>query len=262
MHKYNETPLFSYTLFYLDYNYSYETARKIQEILRENGFFPPCYIKAGKRTHNRLIKFRPEMEYYLAEAYAEKETANLQIHECGNTDDCWHINWALMCPKIKQPPEEVHLWNIFTFYAPYRHLEDSGFQARYLQCFCEMVNCLRPFYANMNDMAASNRLSQLYSNSFIIPTRYGVVKAIHWGNYFSETYCKRYGLDLQTDIPVARMEQIGEGIFFTLTDSPLDYSSPLYIERKEIIEKKLDISLVKAAETLDYKGLRKTDLLL
>lgn len=160
-----------------------------------------------------------------------------------------------MCPKSAQVPKEVHCWNVFSFDVPYRHLADPDFQARYLCCFREMITCLQPFYAKLNDIAASNRASQTSGNRFIIPTRYGIVKAIHWGNYFGEAYCKRYRLSLQTNIPVAHIEQIGDGIFFTLTDSPLEHSSPLCVARRALIEEMLDISLERATQTLDYKGL-------
>lgn len=72
MYEHNETPAFNYTLFYLDYNYAYDTAIRIQEILQKNGFFPPPYIRAGKRTHNRLLKYHSDMKCYLAEAYEKK----------------------------------------------------------------------------------------------------------------------------------------------------------------------------------------------
>ena len=140
--SYLDKQTFKATLFYLDYHYSSQTAIQVQEILKKNGFFSACYIRAGKLTKNRLLKYKPEMESYLAEAYEAKDTALLQVVEKKNTDDCWIINWPLICPKADIQPEEIHRWNVFSISVPHRLLKDTEFQTRYMHCFHELISVL------------------------------------------------------------------------------------------------------------------------
>lgn len=254
MYEYYETPLFGFSVLFLDYEYAPETAIELQHILENNGFFKDCYIQAGKLTHNRFVRLREDMREHFISAYTG---ACSVIQLCGakNTTDTWNVNLTVFCPKTSQKPEQITKWNRVSLSVPYRLLKEALFCDRFFASFFQLLSLLKPFYATLDDLAVSSELSSYPGKGFIVPTRYGVVKAIHWGNYFSSAYCEKYKLSPQTHLPAAHMKSIGDGIYFSITESPLDYDTPRCMAQRKEIATMLNISLEQAMEGLHYFGL-------
>ena len=57
------------------------------------------------------------------------------------------------------------------------------------------------------------------------------VRSICWGNYFGPDYCKSYNLNsklvklMSKEHAPSVMKEIADGIFITLTSSPMDYDT-------------------------------------
>lgn len=141
----------------------------------------------------------------------------------------WDISWYPVKPSFFDGNTD-YTWNTLFMDATYDRMQAPDFCKRFLNCFQELIEVLHPFYATIEDIALSVRLSTSRFGR-IVPMTYGKVRSICWGNYFGPDYCKSYNLNSKLVKLMGKkhapsvMKEIADGIFITLTSSPMDYDT-------------------------------------
>ena len=245
MYKQFELPIFTASIFYFDDQYTTEIPNRLKEVLASNGYFPPTFILADRLTRGRYLRYKDKMQSYLKDAYTGENILHIGLTDANSLKDnsFWKMDWKLTFHKfgIKNINTTFKPWNVLTFTITYDRLKDKENYHRFFKCVTECIELLQPFYANMDDADVSVTMSEVLGANSVLPTEYGKVKAIHWGNYFGKEYCQKYGVTHDKLLPVASCEAIGEGILFTLTDSAIDCTSSDCLKMRKRLARELGV---------------------
>ncbi|MDD6260105.1 MAG: hypothetical protein PUA74_03315 [Clostridiales bacterium] len=235
MYSKYETPLMKASLFYYDSVYSQETSKQVLDILLKYGFFPPLKIYAASMTKNNYISADEDTGDLFVRSYSEKDILEIDMSsgDSRKVHEYWKANWGLTFLKnshrtIKQP--KTIPWNIFSLYSTYGLLKESEFYENYFNCIFDLIAALKPFFAAVDDV--DNRVRLMSKEEHFVPDR---IQQIYWGNYWGKNFCEKYGIDETEDIPTQNVRKIGDGFWFSLTDSAFEFNATECKIKRKII---------------------------
>lgn len=221
-----ERPKISATIFYYDREYCRETAEKVIGIAEQFGLFPPSKIHADKLTQGRFRVYRPSMRDIAVKAYSEKNVFSVfwELPNIKEETDSFTFEWTFTFYKSRHLRVEPSFkpWNTLTLMASYGWLRDEANYSNYLAAFKSFICALKPFYANIDDVAQEVSLLQEVHAPHFVPDK---IQQIYWGNYWSGDFQRQIDSFCAPKYPVSCFEKIENGIFFTLSDSLLDFDS-------------------------------------
>lgn len=241
MYKQNEIPEFKAAICYFDEHAPQDLPIKLKEILEKHGYFPSVFINADRLTRGRYLRYKDKMYSYLEDMYGTKDIVYLALKNCDNLNAAsyWHMTWS--ATFYKSSSSVAHKpWNILSFSITYDKLQDESEYNKFFDCVKDCISLVHPVYARIDDVDMNVTMSQVTGQNRVMPTKYGEVKAINWGNYFSEEYCKTYNLTPEC-LSNVKYEIINNGIYFTLTDSALDYASKECLKKRKQLVRRLGI---------------------
>lgn len=215
-------PTVKCNIFYFDSENNDDLAKEIVDILKKYEFFSPTIIHADNLTNNKFVACDGDMEKIFLEAYVQPKINSVWISSLQNEADelYWDLNWNFTSYKLKKCKAlTIHTWNILQFSATHKMFVKKGFANSFISCVKELIRILNPISAIIEDAEKCTEVLQKYQ-----PFNPENIPAIFWGNYLAKkcilpefaNSCLESGIDLT---------QIGEGLFFTLTDNPLDYNT-------------------------------------
>ena len=226
MSKYIEKPLFCASIYYYDSKYDAELVQGVLDILERYGFFPPDKLCAGKYTRDKYMDYKPSMRQVFTSAYREKDILSVEMAKKYDPDatDFWKLLWAFTFHKFKRLPvvPKYEPWNVLTLFMTYGLLAQEHRYTAFMSCIKELIGLINPFYAELDDTSNSITLMRAAHEPCFKPE---YVQQLYWGNCFGERHCLRYGFDKLMQMPAYNVQQIGNGVFFTLTDCASDFSS-------------------------------------
>ena len=229
MYQSFEVPQFKATLFYYDSNYEKQTAEKIISVLEQFDFFPPDRICADKLTKNRYEKANEHTPKLFVQAYNEKDVFCIETASAVETvkdkeKDFWKVVLGLTYHKSSKLVGSCKFkpWNTLSIYSTYGRLQDNNKYSDFINCVKCLISTVKPFYAHIDDVANCVKLMDEVKAEHFVPN---VVQQIYWGNYYGEGYESLLGENCILLLPAFKAESIGDGIFFTLSDSLLDFNS-------------------------------------
>lgn len=237
-----EPPVISATIFYYDLSYQTTTAQTVLAILEEFGMFPPEKIHAGKLTNNRYLHADEYAKALLTHAYSEKDILGIGMASGDSRQvvDFWKIDWTFTYYKCSRRVGacQVLPWNTLTIQSTYGRLRDKSVLNSFLMCLRELIRFIEPFYAAVDDVSHKVAVMNHVREQHFVPDR---IQAIYWGNYFGRQHCEKYGLDRLSSMPAYDIETLGQGIFFTLSESPLDFDTKETAARRKKITRFLPL---------------------
>ena len=227
MYSKYEIPLFETSIFYYDIQYDIKTAETVFAILDKYGMSNAEKIYAGKLTKNRYVSAKDNTKNIFTKAYSEKNVLEIDM---ANGDGCnvtefWKVDWGLTFyknSKIDVKPTFMP-WNVLTVKSTYGRLQEKKIYDDYMSCVLELIEVLQPFYATIDDVSNYAYLLRKAKEPHFIPDK---IQCIYWGNYFGKQYCDKYKEDYIANIPAYSVKKIGDGVFFTLSESIFDFNSP------------------------------------
>lgn len=230
------------SLFYYDSEYNSDLAYEVFSVLEKHKFFPPKKVYADLLTKRKFVNYSPDMRSLLVKAYSEKNVFGIDMATGNNTseNDYWRLTWDFTFYKNEKlcVTPQFMPWNVLSLYSTHGLLEDEGIYRNYLSCLLELITVIDPFYMKIDDVSNSVDLLAKIKQTHFTP---GCVQQIYWGNYFGPQYCSKYNVFASNVIPAYKSESVGNGIFFTLSDNLLDFSSDECITRRKEILKYLQI---------------------
>ena len=249
MYSEYEKPIIICSIFYYDREYKKDTAAQVLHILTKYGMFPPEKFYAGKLTENRFVYAGKQARDILIQGYSEKDVLELDMSS-GNSrkvTDYWRVQWGLTFYKNSRlAVEPVFLpWNVLSIHSTHGRLKDSKLYSDFFGCMKELIALLEPFYVSVDDVNNKVNLMDRAKEAHFVPDR---IQEIFWGNYFGKDHCSRYGLDNLKRLPSKHIEVIGDGIFFSLTDSVLEYDSKECKNGRKKIKQYLEVIRRKTGE--------------
>lgn len=225
MHDY-EKPLIDATIYYYDIEYKRETAQKVLDILKRHNLFPPEKICLGPLTRNKYLFASDQTEKQFVDAYAEKDVFLIDMASApfAKPGNLWEVHWTLTYCKGSDydGTGKFMPWNILTISSTHGRMHDPLNYEQFFSAAKELIELLDPFYANIDDVSNSVKLMRKSCEKHFSPDH---VQQIYWGNYFGKQFCENIGREKIMNIPVTHIEPIGQGIYFTLTNSVFDFSS-------------------------------------
>lgn len=226
MYSEYECPVISSSLFYYDIEYREETAERVITVLKENGMFPPDKIHADELTRNRYINVNKDVENMIIRAYSQKNIFGIDMSS-GNSQlvsDFWRVNWGLTYYKNEKivGSSKFLPWNVLTIQSTHSRLQNISDHNNFIACIKDLIKCIHPFYVSIDDLANKIKLQDKSNETHFIPNN---LRTIYWGNYLGEMYAEKFGLEHLLAIPSCNKEQLINGVFFTLSDSALDFDS-------------------------------------
>lgn len=239
MYQNFEVPQFKATLFYYDCGYEKQTANKIISVLEQFNFFPPDQICADKLTKNRYINANEHTPQLFVQAYSEKdvfciETATAAGMGKDKEKEFWKVVLGLTYYKNSRLVGSCKFkpWNTLSIYSTYRRLQDNNKYSDFIDCVKCLISTVKPFYACIDDVANCVKLMDEVKAKHFVPN---VVQQIYWGNYYGEDYKTLLGEDCFLYMPAFEIEHIGDGVFFTLSNSLFDFDSKdVKFQRKQV----------------------------
>lgn len=242
MYTKNEKAVVSATIFYYDIEYRKETAQKVLEILEEHMMFPPEKIHADRLTNNTYVCANEKVNKVFVDAYSEKDVWGIDMAS-GNSkfvQEYWRVNWGLTFYKNSRIVGSCKLmpWNTLTIQSTYGRLESIHEQANYLACIKSLIMVLNPFCVTIDDVDNKIMLQDRKAITHFVP---GEIQEIYWANYFDKSLLDRYSVDISSDFPAYHYEWIGNGLFFTLSESLHNYNTKDTQARRKQIRRYLKI---------------------
>lgn len=242
MYSKNETPIIRGSLMYYDSQYSADLGAQVQEVLEMYGFFPPEKIYADSLTRGRYIYYRDGMKDLFPNAYSRKGIFGISMAsgDSKKVTDYWKFDWYFTFYKNKKiiSNPEFTPWNVLSLDTTYGRMQDDSLCKQYFSCIRALISLIRPFYAKIDDVSNSVILLDEAKEECFKPD---YVQQIYWGNYWGPDHCATYGMDNILQCPVATVEKISDGVYFTLTDSVFDATSRRCNKQREKIKRFLGV---------------------
>ena len=223
-----ETPIFKTSIFYYDTEYDISTAETVFETLDKYGMSDAEKIYADRLTQNRFISTKNNTKSIFTKAYAEKD---VYVIDMANGDgrkitEFWQIDWRLTYYKESKKDDLKSTfipWNVLSIDSTYGRLREKSTYEAYMSCALELIQKLNPFYAKIDDVDNCVGLMDKAREKHFVPNK---IQCIYWGNYFGKQYCDKFKEDYIANIPAYSVKKIGDGVFFTLSESIFDFNSP------------------------------------
>ena len=127
-------------------------------------------------------------------------------------------------------------WNTLTIQSTYGRLYNEANAMNYLNCIKELIAFLSPFYASVDELKTKVELMGKTPEQHFVSDK---VQEIFWGNFWGEEFCKRYDANGILESTECHIETIGNGIFFTLSESMHDSQTHKIDTYRRIIKKHL-----------------------
>ena len=232
-----EKPTLSATIYYYDIEYNQETAYNVLEILKKYNMYLPEKIYADKLTKGKFVSVENGIDNLFIQAYSEKDVFEVDMAsgDSRKVDDYWRVDWSFTYYKNRKLVGACSLmpWNNLTVQSTYGRLQNHTNYDEFISCVKELIVVLDPFYASIDDVNNKVELLSKAGEAHFVPER---VQEIFWGNYFGKIHCDNFGIEKMLEIPTEEMERIGEGVFFTLTKSALDFGTKEAIEARKKVK--------------------------
>lgn len=129
---------------------------------------------------------------------------------------------------------------VITFEVTHSYFKTEVEKEKYMSIVKELIEIVSPFYGNIDDIGESLEiLKKAGEDTYICVTDY--VPAIYWGNYFGEKYVTHYGKDKLLDSPYGIVSNVGNGIFITMNDDPMNYNTKECAENRKRLSRYLQV---------------------
>lgn len=214
----------------------------VRNILHAYGFYPPDKIYADKLTQGRFVKYRNELDMLFPQAYNQKGVLGLSMAsgDSRNESNYWKFDWNftfLKNDKLMVKPA-FEPWNVLSLDSTYGNLQNEIFYGNFFNCFSKLILLLKPFYAKIDDVSNSLKLlSKAHEQHF----RPEAIQQIYWGNYFGNKHCQSFGKQKLLNMPLDCVSELGDGVFFSLTNHALDWNSKQCDKNRRIAKEYLGL---------------------
>jgi len=243
MYQKFEVPQFKATLYYYDFDYNSTTAEQIVSVLEQYNFFPPERICADKLTKNRYKKANEHTAKLFVQAYSEKDVFSIETTAAvGSGEDrekeFWKVVLGFTYYKNSRLVGSCKFkpWNTLSIYSTRGRLQNSDNYNDFINCVRHLIATIKPFQACIDDVANCVELMDKVKATHFTPH---ILQQIYWGNYYGEGYKTLLGENCILQLPAFKTESIGDGVFFALSDSLLDFDSKEVETRRKDIWKHL-----------------------
>lgn len=222
MYSKHETPRIRGTIYYYDDAYPAALGGQVRDTLEAFGFFPPEKLYADRLTGERFRTYTPAMAELFPRAYGEKEVFSISMAsgDSSKTAEFWKFDWYFTFHKSETlaVTPTFRPWNVLSLDTTYGRIQDEENRATYINCLLALIQLIRPFYAHIDDVDKHVQLLKAAGEPHFNPDH---IQPICWGNYFGPAYCETFGKDRLLAMP-AQVQELGDGVFFSLTDNVLD----------------------------------------
>ena len=241
MYNTEEKPLVKASLFYYDNDYLNEWyPNAVFCVLEKYGLTMPAKYYAGKLTNNRFVLFDRSFKDIFTKAYIERNVFqfSMRSNDLRKSEDVWLFDWnyTFYKGKVFNRNTSFKPWNIISIAETHYRLRNENIRNSFIMCFKELLATVQPFYGNVDDVDNKVNLLQGAGLSCFRPSD---TQPIYWGNYLGKEYCNSTGYENLLSLPCAQVERIGDGVYFSLTSSVLEYNSLECRINREIIQKRL-----------------------
>ena len=240
---YKDIPTISARISYMGNNFNIETGKKIFQILEKYGFANVRKMIVDQRRCNKatqreiLISVKTEFnENCFANAYCDRRTAGIYLLKKesdieGCEIDIYNTRNNIGTERV------IHNCNYICINSTHGRLENPDNHDSFLKCTKELIEVSNALSVDVDDISNELVLYQKYR----VKHSLNEVNTVYWGNYFDEELCNKYGFEKIITLSAYHVERIGNGMFFALTNSVLDYDSKEAKANRKAIMKKLNI---------------------
>jgi len=238
MYSKYENPILKASIFYYDYVYDESISANVLSILKEHNMFPPLKIHADRLTHGRYLNANTNTESIFIKSYSEKNVMGVDMASGDGRagSEFWRFTWGFTFYKDSSNDlSEVVFkpWNVISLSSTYGRLRDNEIYKNFINCTKAIISEIKPFYASIDDV--DNKVKKHGTQGARFDEK-NLPKEIYWGNYWGKqlieiTNPRAFDLLIQNG---AICEEIGEGRYFSMTDSAFDFNLPkvIHLERK------------------------------
>lgn len=234
MYSKYENPILKASVFYYDNIYDEIVSTRVLKILKDYSMFPPHKLCADKLTHHRYLKASDTTESIFIKAYKEKDVFGVDMAsgDGGVGSEFWRFTWGLTFYKrsnIDTSNVVFNPWNIISLSSTYGRLHDNDVYDGFINCVKNIISEIKPFYASIDDV--NNKITKAGTHGLRFDDK-TLPSEIHWGNFWGKQYVEKanplaFDFLLQNG---AICEEIGEGKYFSMTDSAFDFNSKKVIQ--------------------------------
>ena len=215
-----EKNIITASIYYYDVDYNSNIACNVLHVLEKYSFFPPEKMHAGKLTNNRFCFSNIHTKDIFIQAYSEKNVFGIDMlsGDSATNSEYWRFFWTFTYLKNSKLVGACQFkpWNVLTLQTTIGRLYDPNNYQWYLACIKDLISLLKPFYASIDTIDKKEKALTASPEKVFVPDK---VQEVYWGNYFGLSHCQKYGQENLLSLPVYHAEKIGDGVFFTLTDS-------------------------------------------
>ena len=240
MYTNSEIPIFRASICYYDSSYREETAENVLCVLEKYHYFPPQWFHAGILTHNRFTKYTDTQRKLIPLAYSKKDIMGLDLTNGSRqkTELYWNLGWRFTFhknSKLKITPV-FKPWNVISLDIAHSRIVLPEMQACFLNCAKELISTVQAFYADIDDVDNSVNLRAAAKIDHFSPNE---TPAIYWGNYWGNDYIASNHLSTTSILSLPTSRVTGDGLYFTLSNDILDYSSAEICKKRKVIQNSL-----------------------
>ena len=235
-----EIPIFRASICYYDSSYREETAEKVLSVLEKYRFFPAEWFHADQLTHDRLIRYTDDQRGLIPSAYSKKDIMGLVLTSGSrqDTEMYWKVGWNFTFYKNSRLgfTPVFKPWNVISLDISHDRILLPGMQTCFLNCAEELIGTVHAFYADIDDVDNSVSLRAAARIDRFSPDE---KPAVYWGNYWGSDYIAANHLPGAAILSLPTGKAIDDGVYFTLSDNILDYSSAEVRKIRRRIQKSL-----------------------
>ncbi|MDO5291389.1 MAG: hypothetical protein Q4F05_01440 [bacterium] len=217
--------MISASLWYYDDEYTYETGKKILNVLEKQMFFQPTLFYAEKLTKNKLEKYTIESKEKYYKAFTDKNIQGIVFADPdpSSRTPYWSVDFTFPPSKEFLGFEPViHPKNLIILQANLEMFKDEVFMDEFMDTVRALIGIVAPFYGIIDSSKNESRLLEEANEEYFKPDEY--IQTIFGGNYFGKKYCDLYGHEKVLDVPVENKESINGGILFMLSSNLLKFA--------------------------------------
>ena len=239
MYLTNEKPIIRSNLCYYDCEYTRNLGRDVQQILGKYGFFPPDKIYADSLTKGKYIKYHDNLIDFMDLAYTKKGILGISMASGDSriVSDYWAFDWYFTFYKNEKlavnKPKFVP-WNVLSLDTTYGRIKNDEEHSKYLACIAELIVLIKPFHARIDDVSNAVALLKKTGESCFTPDH---IQQVYWGNYWDLDHYSTLDKESLLQIPDCCVQELGNGVFLTLTDCVLDATTSRCNQNRKNVKK-------------------------
>ena len=238
-----ENAIIRATIQYHDNEYSTSTGLAIAEVLDKYGLMQGKIFHTDASLAVPLPGTRTDMINQFAGFYADRHLLSFSLEDPVPSTDYCRVIVAMNYQKQKQantPNPAFRPWNTCMIDCTYGAVKYMDAERSFLSCIQELISLLDTIFVSIDDIENSVALQKQNDHigmSSVAGFRPDCIRTIFWGNYWSESVCKKTGMARVESAPFPRREIVSNGVMFFLSNQITDNTSTAEKKHREKLMK-------------------------